>query len=136
MLPRFAEKVEKTSTCWLWKGARDENGYGRFRWRGSSKWAHRVAYELFFEEEPGSLVVRHTCDNPLCVNPRHLLLGTHEDNCRDMKVRGRYKNGSQRLTDEQVQQIREATGTHREIAARFGVDRSYVGQLKRGTRRK
>ena len=78
------------------------------------------------------MLVRHECDNPPCCNPRHLLDGTAEDNSADMKARGRSKT---RLTVTEIEAIRQAEGTQREIAQRFGVTRGYVGHLRRGVRR-
>lgn len=89
--------VRAPSECWEWQGARSASGHGRFRIptdvslddAGHVRGTHRVAYWLDRGEWPGDLVVRHSCDNPPCVNPAHLLLGTHADNVRDKMERGR-----------------------------------------------
>lgn len=76
--------------CWIWTGPVISRGYGSFCIRGEKTYAHRAAYE--YANGQGSaegLVVRHTCDNPPCVNPNHLLVGTHRDNAADMIQRGR-----------------------------------------------
>ena len=96
---RFNEKwVPVTeSGCWLWTGAVSGNpssgtqyGYISVGGRsGSAQRAHRVSYELHIGEIPEGLIVRHKCDNPLCVNPDHLEVGTHADNSMDMANRGR-----------------------------------------------
>ena len=69
--------------CHEWSRARDWRGYGRLRMKGRSPGAHRLAYELFVGPIPEGQVVRHRCDNPCCVNPDHLEVGTHVDNARD-----------------------------------------------------
>lgn len=86
---RFWRKVNKTSAdCWTWT-AGTRNGYGTFRFKERHEYTHRVAYQLTFGEIPEGLVVRHRCDNRLCVRPEHLELGTKADNSRDMVERGR-----------------------------------------------
>ena len=75
--------------CIEWTGARSAAGYGRL----GTKYAHRVAYEKAHGPIARGMVVRHRCDNPPCVNPAHLELGTQADNMRDMAVRGRASSG-------------------------------------------
>lgn len=79
---------EPMSGCWLWLGAGDENGYGRFR----RIRAHRYAYLKFIGEIPAGKFVCHKCDNPACVNPAHLWLGENRDNLEDMTKKGRRRN--------------------------------------------
>jgi HNH endonuclease len=79
--------------CWEWRGSRNENGYGivNVRRQGAENArAHRVVYELAVGPIPEGLVLRHSCDNPPCVNPEHLTPGTHADNSQDMVERGRH----------------------------------------------
>jgi hypothetical protein len=76
--------------CWEWTGLRNRFGYGHLSWRGRSTGAHRVAFELANGRPPRpGLVIRHTCDNPPCVRPDHLLEGTYSENARDALDRGR-----------------------------------------------
>lgn len=93
---RFWPKVNAGSPeeCWLWNAARDSHGYGQLRITGGHLQAHRVSYELAIGQIPPGLHVRHRCDNPPCVNPLHLEVGTQSDNMRDCVERGRH--GSQR----------------------------------------
>ena len=79
------------SGCWIWTGGIDKDGYGRgFRAEGSRKpGAHCFAYERTYGAIPLGLFVLHSCDNPRCVNPEHLSLGTHADNMADMMRKGR-----------------------------------------------
>jgi hypothetical protein len=96
---RFMEKVERLeSGCWLWRGATHKNGYGRFRLPKpqQSTWAHRAAWVLFRGAIPPGLCVLHRCDNPPCVNPDHLWVGTVADNMRDRDRKGRGLGGPNR----------------------------------------
>lgn len=90
---RLWDKIEKRGSdeCWLWKAKSFANyGYGRLEVNGKPVRAHRLVYEETYGPIPENLMVRHTCDNPLCCNPKHLILGTQTDNMRDMLERGRY----------------------------------------------
>lgn len=84
---KFLERMLQGDGCWEWIAGKDTDGYGRI-WVGKNKTAHTLAYELFNGPVEG-LHVLHTCDNPGCVNPDHLVLGTHSDNMRDKSVRKR-----------------------------------------------
>lgn len=136
MEDRFWEKVRKTASCWEWTAADNGVGYGYFGIAaGEVKLAHRVSYELAFGDLDPDLKVCHRCDNPSCVNPDHLFLGTQADNLADMRKKRR---GAIKLMDAQVLQIRDlcAQGWGRlDIAEAFGVDRSTVGRIDRNESR-
>jgi hypothetical protein len=88
---RFWGKVEKGHpvACWPWFRAKNANGYGLFRIAGSTRLAHRIAWKLEHGEISDGLLVLHRCDNPACVNPAHLRLGTQSDNMAECHARGR-----------------------------------------------
>lgn len=82
-------RKEVQSDCWIWLLAKDKNGYGVAHKGRKNFRAHRVSYEAFIGYVPPHLYVLHRCDNPPCVNPDHLFLGTNQDNMDDMVLKGR-----------------------------------------------
>ena len=109
---RFLEKIDNSGDCWQWIAATNPQGYGIFQLGGRAQRAHRLAlmWHLGLEEIPQHKQVLHHCDNPGCVNPEHLYLGTPKDNGRDKVRRNRSArgehNGRSKLTDDQVRAIR------------------------------
>ena len=135
-IERFWSKVDKTGSngCWVWTGAK--NGSGRpFSGIGQGnkvRLAHRLSYEFAYGPIPEGLLVCHHCDNPACVRPDHLFLGTQSDNLRDAYRKGRLtqlrpapsgvENQNAKLTDEMVRAIRAEVGqTHRQLAKKYHV---------------
>lgn len=135
---RFWGKVQKSEGCWTWNGGRDAQGYGAFKATRMEK-AHRYSWELHFGKIENGLLVLHRCDNPPCVRPDHLFLGTHNENMADMVAKGRNRRGERqhmaKLTARDVREIRvaiEQGETHEAIAARYGVCRANVSQIACG----
>lgn len=133
---RFWEKVDKSGDCWLWTASLTRGGYGQFPLRkGIIRRAHRIAWQLANGDVPEGMWVLHRCDNPRCVRPDHLFLGTPQDNSADMaakgrgsKLRGSAKPGA-KLTEADVviiraERARGVTGT--ELGRRYGVHRSTI----------
>jgi hypothetical protein len=92
---RFLTKIRKGAEgeCWKWNGSKSKYGYGRFSFRLEMILAHRISYFLF-KGKIGKSLVLHKCDNPECTNPDHLFLGTHDDNMKDSKNKGRNAKGA------------------------------------------
>lgn len=111
-IARFWSKVKIGPTCWEWQGIKQRRGYGRIQIQRRMIIASRFAYFLYYLQDPKDLFVCHTCDNPSCVNPLHLFLGTALDNNRDRDRKGRAgdlrgeKCGHNTLTESQVLEIR------------------------------
>jgi HNH endonuclease len=131
---RFYEKIEKMpSGCWHWTGALHKFGYGMMSDWPKVKRAHRVSYEIHCGPIPDGLLVRHKCDNKICVNPDHLELGTKRDNARDAVERGQFKP-KRKLTDKQIREIRNSVGSTCEVARFYGVMPSTVSRIRTGAR--
>jgi len=140
-LSNFWSKVKKTRGCWVWYAARNNMQYGQIFLNGKVRYAHRISYEIANGPIRNGLWVLHSCDNPPCVNPNHLFLGTHTDNVQDCIRKGRDKKaygekaGKTKLRTDQVLRILSLRGkmTQREIGEYFGVDHTTVGHILRRT---
>jgi len=98
---RFLKFVDKTDSCWIWKGSKDKEGYGCFNYRCKKIKAHRYSYSLIHGIIKGGYFICHKCDNPSCVNPDHLYEGTCKDNMKDIRDRKRWGNPRKRIEDKQ-----------------------------------
>jgi hypothetical protein len=130
----FWPRVDKGEGCWLWTGGVEGGGYGSIKKKGHHL-AHRFSWELHYGEIPDGLYVCHKCDNPPCVRPDHLFLGTHQDNMRDMAEKGRRRSGrgNTKLTKQQVAAIRSRYSpgavTYEQLGAEYGVSSGAINHI-------
>lgn len=147
---RFLKYTQKTESCWLWTAYKDAKGYGHLQVGRKFERAYRVSWMLYRGAIPDGVCVCHTCDNPACVNPDHLWLGTKSQNALDMHTKGRQYKGpyppkhtsgtrgeqhpNAKLTAEKVRAIRdEATQgfSYRQLAEKYGVTVPNIGYIIR-----
>lgn len=143
---RHPDKIRKDTRtkCWVWTGCLCR-GYGRVQeTRGSKKLilAHRLSWQMSRGPIPKGLLVLHKCDNPPCVNPKHLFVGTAGDNMLDCWSKGRKNNDCHRGSRNPVakydadfiRKIRNSKGSLSQISREFGINKSYVGQIRQRIR--
>lgn len=131
----FWLKVNKSDGCWIWQGVTNEHGYGQINFRYYKNKAHRVSWIIHHGEEPGALDVLHKCDNPACVRPDHLFIGTAQDNVDDMRRKRRHLRGERcwkaALTEDDVRAIRASSERNCDLATRYGVARSAITLVRK-----
>ncbi len=129
--------VNPKTDCWEWTRGRSKAGYGQFGHEGEVCYAHIFSYRRHKGEIPKGSEVCHTCDNPPCINPDHLFLGSHKENFEDASRKGRIArqvgelSGMAKLTEEQVLAIRKDPRPHRVIAKDYGISNRNVSGIKR-----
>ncbi len=140
---RFWEKVQKDSDdkCWKWIGGKFSNGYGQFYKNPCKITAHRFSYELANGEIDKNLKVCHTCDNPICVNPNHLFVGTQKDNIQDMIKKKRHNfndaiginNGRSIVNEVEVKEIRqkykEGNISYKKLAKKYNLSETQTMRI-------
>jgi hypothetical protein len=135
----YVTKRRGPGACWEWNGMTFGTGYGRFHVRpGRADLAHRYSYELHIGPIPKGLNICHRCDNPLCVNPRHLFCGTHKENTADMFAKGRGRPGNMtgtanhqaKITEDTVMAIRASQDRAWQEAERYGVSVSLIHAIR------
>ncbi len=133
--------IKNSDECWIWKRSFKKFGYGNAWWKGKHHSAHRLVYEYYNGEIPFSMNVCHKCDNPKCVNPNHLFLGSYLENNRDRKTKGRNsntngeKNPFSKLNDNQVIDIKKRLKdgeSVRLLADKFKVNYHTIHKIKIG----
>lgn len=128
IIEKFWKLVNKTNQCWLWQGYLEKSGYGRFQ----KMYTHRISWMIHhhIDSIPDKMCVCHTCDNPSCVNPSHLFLGTQSENMKDMSTKGRAigksgpkgeSNSKAILTESDVTEIRNSCPDLRDLAKKYKV---------------
>lgn len=135
---RLWRRVEAVGSCWHWTGARLPSGYGRIGKggkHGGVELTHRVAWMVSRNESriPNGMYVMHTCDNPICCRPDHLVLGTPRENTQDMILKQRHscgeRHGPSKLTVADVLAIRESHLVRSKLASRYGVSETTIDKI-------
>lgn len=135
---RLFNKSRLSATgCWEWNKDWKRGGYGLLWHDGKNRQAHRVSYAAFSGPIPDGMVVRHTCDNPGCINPDHLVVGTIADNVADREERGRRdvkgeQIGTSKLTETDVLAIRASTLPSGALARKYGVHPTNIWAIRSG----
>jgi len=128
---------DPNTDCWIWTGTKAGAGYGQLQIDNRTLSAHRLAYEYATGEHPDGFVM-HRCDTPLCINPKHLMVGTTTDNMRDAAKKGRMRRGeahrNAQYTEAQVLEVDRLLSekTVREVSALTGVAVGHVYQIRAG----
>lgn len=133
-----AHTVVQANGCWHWNGATNNKGYGQITVAGKRASTHRVAFEVSVRKLNDGEQVLHRCDNPLCINPAHLFVGTPAINSMDKIAKGRHAHGERiataKLTAKQVLEIRRSRALQSQLAATYGVTQSAISRVRNGAR--
>lgn len=125
-------------TCWGWKGSISKEGYPRitrkYETKGVTLKVSRIIYSILYGDIPPGHVIRHSCDNPGCVNPDHLLLGTPKQNSQDAVNRLRHawgvRNSKAKLSPTQILEIRDSRLSVGELSKKYSISKSQIGRIK------
>lgn len=121
-MERFLNKIEKTENCWIWKGAKKPTGYGNFYLNKSFINSSMASWILHFGNIKKGMYVCHKCDNPSCVNPNHLFLGTPKENQKDMYLKKRdNKIKIDKKNYSEILYLRNKGNTYKSIGDKYGV---------------
>lgn len=140
---RIESHITKSENgCWEWNGLKNEAGYGMVRLYGKNCRVHRIVLSKKLNRElTSSEITRHLCNNPPCCNPEHLEVGTTQDNINDKLLAGRQakgeRNGASKLSDKEVNEIRELNGkmSLRDIGKLYGIHYVHVSRIQNGKSR-
>lgn len=132
---KFVNPPKNNNKCWQWKGP-NNNGYGYVIYNGKRYVAHRLSWELHHNKTiPKGKLIRHLCNNPLCVNPiTHLQVGTQKENMLDMRLAGR-EGFIRKITPSIMASIRKSKLTGKELSKKYNVSQSAVSLIKSGKRK-
>lgn len=142
VLERFESQFVRVPIggCWIWTGSnKNQFGHGAFKWGARNtrvEFAHRASWILYKGDIPKDMCVCHSCDNPSCVNPEHLFLGTRADNAADKVAKGRQPRGSKvpgsKITESIALQIKTLGESTKSMAQTFGISRQSVADIVYG----
>jgi len=138
---RFWNHIQKKveNECWEWQGFVDKDGYGKMRTTDTNEAAHRASYRIHNGEIPKGLNVLHKCNNPPCCNPNHLYVGDQSRNMQDRIDAGNFLYGechhNSKISNETVVLIKNDSGTHKQLAEKYGCSASQIGNIRRGSQR-
>lgn len=124
--------IDSNTECWNWQRGKTYEGYGVVKQNYKMQFAHRLSFELLKGPIPSGLWILHKCDNPSCINPEHLRLGTPIENTWDAISKGRFDHS---LSQSDVENIRASHDTQSVLAKRFGVNQCTISRIKTGKRR-
>jgi len=132
-------RVDEQTGCWDWLKFKDRNKYGHIKVLGKSELVHRVAYQTLVGDIPSGMFVCHRCDNPSCLNPEHLFVGTNQDNIDDKVAKNRQskigqqkgsKHSLAKLTEKDIVDIRISTLSQNKLALLYGMTQSSISQIQ------
>lgn len=127
---------EPNTGCWIWIGAYDNTGYGRYKMGNTTEAAHRVLFRLYKDKIQKGFLICHSCDNRFCVNPDHLFAGTHQDNADDMINKKRHIYGEKKWCAKfkesdiiNVRNLYDSGITQMEIALKYNCSQSHISEI-------
>ena len=127
--------IDPDTGCWNWTSGKDAGGYGGLTVNRKSWKAHRYSWFLVNGPIPKGMCICHHCDNPSCINPQHLWIGTNEENIQDRNIKGRqakgHKNRNARLNEFQIREIRLQQGKkiNKELAKQYNISVSTINDI-------
>lgn len=138
MKAKLIGKIKKINGCWEWQGSRNKKGYGHLSYKRKVELAHRISWLMFKGKIPNDMKVCHKCDNPPCINPSHLFLGSQKENVKDMfqkkrKIHEGINHPGAKLTNENIKEIRKLLRegkTQQYIADKYNISNGHVGSIK------
>lgn len=132
-MDKIMKKIIHQGDCWIWTGCVNSDGYPKItRNYDCNIKGHRYVYQCMKGDIPKGEVIRHTCDNPLCLNPDHLISGTPTDNMMDRKERMRTQNAVSEQQNELIRELRGKGLSQRAVADAVGCSQGHVSRLERG----